>query len=440
MRYTFILVLLVISLTTFAQKYINYLPQPNNHINWAYLEKETLYISGNFDKVDTSYRYQFAAINVKTGKLLPLNFGKSIGYNFNPKLIYNGSVYGILYSGNTKIAKYSLSTWLRDTVNWTNNSSPTVPLFNSSSIKMYAYGKYILMFANRSDWSGVIQSKGFYALDTLTGEFVTNKFHMIYNEPTYYWGDQMDKFVLLDNDHLYYNTLLWDLIGDSTITAYTNGLNQNGGVKKVLKDDSFLYVIGKFDVIGNGVHKNIAQINPAANYSSTSWKPKNNVGSSYYDFTITSNTIFVTLSNVAGVESYDKITGEFTDFWQANNQSFLCSYGDTVIIAGGYIDNNKQYYLGAIKRGMSGYTGLNEITDPFNAVVYPNPAATALKINSVQAATVNVYDVLGTLIYTSNNPANTHQIDVQHWKNGMYFVHIQTTQGTVVKKVEVIKE
>ncbi|MFN9115997.1 MAG: T9SS type A sorting domain-containing protein [Bacteroidota bacterium] len=418
-----------------AQNFLDYFPKFNADVSNIYLENETLYVAGFFTRVDTSYRFQFAAIDVKTGKLLPQNLLQSIG-KFYPKMLYNGSLYGIKDSSiGYQVAKYQSSTRIRDTINWTNNSTPTVPRFQLGSFTMLPYGKYILMFANKSDWGGVI-SKGFYALDTLTGEFITNKFQMISTDPNYDWTSNTS--VLFDKNYIYYRSTLWDLAGDSTVTSYTKALNPSGKVTKVIKDNSFLYMIGQFGVIGNGVHKNIAQINPNANWASTSWKP-NNVGVDFNNLVVTSDAVFATTSNPSGLECYDKKTGDLVDYWQFNYSAQLFTYGDTVIVCGYYFPEQK-YKLTAVKRGMSGMNGLSNASLPVQVSLYPNPVATTLKISSAQAATVKVYDVLGTLIYNSNNPANTHQLDVQHWKNGMYFVHIQTAQGTVVKKVEVIKE
>jgi hypothetical protein len=420
-----------------SQNFLDYFPKFNGNLSGVSLINETLYVSGDFTRVDTSYRYNYAVIDVKTGKLLPQGLLESFG-KFYPLLAYNQSLYGIENSSSGyQVAKYQISTKIRDTVNWINNSTPTVPLFQAGDIKMYAYGKYILMFGQTSNWGGV-SSKGFYALDTLTGAFITNKFQMIYNYPNYYWTTNRN--VLLDENYIYYRSTLWDLVGDSTITAYSKGLSASGDVTKVVKDNAFLYMIGKFDVIGNGVHKNIAQINPNANYASTSWKPVNNTGVDFYDLAVTSNAVFATNTNsTVGLECYDKKTGDLVDYWQFRNNTQLYTYGDTVIAFGYYFPENKNK-LGAFKRGMSGMNGLSSFAIPVTVSLYPNPASTILNISTTQPATASLYDVLGTLVYTTTNAATAHQLNVQDWNAGIYFVHLTSAQGTVVKKVEVRRE
>jgi len=199
-------------------------------------------------------------------------------------------------------------------------------------------------------------------------------------------------------------------------------------------------MIGKFDVIGNGVHKNIAQINPNANYASTSWKPVNNTGVDFYDLAVTSNAVFATNTNsTVGLECYDKKTGDLVDYWQFRNNTQLYTYGDTVIAFGYYFPENKNK-LGAFKRGMSGMNGLSSFAIPVTVSLYPNPASTILNISTTQPATASLYDVLGTLVYTTTNAATAHQLNVQDWNAGIYFVHLTSAQGTVVKKVEVRRE
>ncbi|MBD45483.1 MAG: hypothetical protein CMC65_09775 [Flavobacteriaceae bacterium] len=71
--------------------------------------------------------------------------------------------------------------------------------------------------------------------------------------------------------------------------------------------------------------------------------------------------------------------------------------------------------------------------------IYPNPAKDVLYLYSESASvvtTVKVYDSLGKLVLEQNNPST--QIDISNLSTGLLFVHIETDNGSIVKKV--IKE
>ncbi|WP_420572106.1 T9SS type A sorting domain-containing protein [Kordia sp.] len=73
------------------------------------------------------------------------------------------------------------------------------------------------------------------------------------------------------------------------------------------------------------------------------------------------------------------------------------------------------------------------ITSTFK--IYPNPSTGILNIqtNTTDSASVDVYDMFGKKVVTSNNVNNT--IDISNLKNGMYIVRITTNNKSVTKKV-----
>ncbi|MBL4652786.1 MAG: T9SS type A sorting domain-containing protein [Flavobacteriales bacterium] len=57
-------------------------------------------------------------------------------------------------------------------------------------------------------------------------------------------------------------------------------------------------------------------------------------------------------------------------------------------------------------------------------LIYPNPASSRITINAKQGDEINIYDVMGRMIYCKNTIALTTEIDVTDWNNGVYFVRV----------------
>lgn len=71
-------------------------------------------------------------------------------------------------------------------------------------------------------------------------------------------------------------------------------------------------------------------------------------------------------------------------------------------------------------------TGISELKQSENWLLYPNPATSQLTINleGMQAGEVNIYNIDGKLVGEANQPAN-NTIDVSYLAKGMYFVEIK---------------
>lgn len=75
---------------------------------------------------------------------------------------------------------------------------------------------------------------------------------------------------------------------------------------------------------------------------------------------------------------------------------------------------------------------LNKLTQ-----VYPNPAANKVYVEIQQASSVCIYDVVGAKVGEDINENRSHEFDTSTWKQGIYFMYINTKDGTIVKKIEV---
>ncbi|MBL4625545.1 MAG: T9SS type A sorting domain-containing protein, partial [Flavobacteriales bacterium] len=72
------------------------------------------------------------------------------------------------------------------------------------------------------------------------------------------------------------------------------------------------------------------------------------------------------------------------------------------------------------------------LTEEKQFSVYPNPTSSIFTIQNINAnSVINVYDLLGQLVYASNSSTNLHSVDVSTWNKGVYLVEV----GSVTKKV-----
>lgn len=72
-----------------------------------------------------------------------------------------------------------------------------------------------------------------------------------------------------------------------------------------------------------------------------------------------------------------------------------------------------------------------------NFKVYPNPGTETFNIkllDNLTTATLEVYDILGNLIYFNNLKKSNSSIDISHWSNGMYIVKVSNEDFIQTKK------
>ncbi len=82
-------------------------------------------------------------------------------------------------------------------------------------------------------------------------------------------------------------------------------------------------------------------------------------------------------------------------------------------------------------------TSVSETPD-ISMRVFPNPVANRLFIESgEQIREVRMVDMLGQVVYASPVNANNHTLDVNGMRNGIYFIQVNTSAGTVTERVQV---
>src|SRR5690606_39216260 len=128
-----------------------------------------------------------------------------------------------------------------------------------------------------------------------------------------------------------------------------------------------------------------------------------------------------------------KSKGSFTQNGKLNYVSFNVNQLNAASVA--KFDNIK---ISALQTLPSYILSNNEfITATFN--VFPNPATNMVTITNnenIVVEQVTIYDISGKVINTQIfNKENEVQLNVEHLASGTYMLHIQTSEGTAVKKL-----
>ena len=83
-------------------------------------------------------------------------------------------------------------------------------------------------------------------------------------------------------------------------------------------------------------------------------------------------------------------------------------------------------------------TGIEDINATAN--VYPNPAQDVVNVNAAsQISNIELFNIAGQKVSTFNVNNTTTQIDVTELANGIYFLKINTEDGMITKKINVVK-
>ncbi len=85
-----------------------------------------------------------------------------------------------------------------------------------------------------------------------------------------------------------------------------------------------------------------------------------------------------------------------------------------------------------------GVLGVNESTLE-SVSIYPNPTQGKLNISNAENANIEIYDILGKMIFSMDNIAMNQQIDVAKLQTGTYFVKIAKDNNVTTKRFLVSK-
>ena len=70
-------------------------------------------------------------------------------------------------------------------------------------------------------------------------------------------------------------------------------------------------------------------------------------------------------------------------------------------------------------------------------MIYPNPAKDFVKLSAIggQLSAVRIYNCLGMMVEEIEVNANEIEINTSDYSSGIYFIHIQTENGNITKKI-----
>ena len=100
-------------------------------------------------------------------------------------------------------------------------------------------------------------------------------------------------------------------------------------------------------------------------------------------------------------------------------------------------DNIKITAINAVPPNVIALSTSEQLATKFN--LYPNPATNVVNITNAENMLVNqvtIYDIAGKQLSTQTYNNETEiEINVEHLASGTYMLHLQTNQGTAVKKL-----
>lgn len=134
--------------------------------------------------------------------------------------------------------------------------------------------------------------------------------------------------------------------------------------------------------------------------------------------------------------AYEEIPTDYTEF-----VFDLSAYdGQDVYIGLECVSNDASLtFLDNIDVNTTISTDINSISERM-IKVYPNPASEYINITNAKNAKVNIYNIVGELIYSTTSYSNNLYVNISDFAEGTYIVKIGTDESSVVtKKITVIK-
>jgi uncharacterized protein involved in tolerance to divalent cations len=286
------------------------------------------------------------------------------------------------------------------------------------------------------------------------------------------------------------SSYIWD--NDTNLTSQTLAITTAGAYTVVVTDvngckghDTVNVLVNTSPLVNLGIDTLVCSSSSlvlnAQNTSST-YVWNNDINKTNQTLTVTAtNTYSVVVTDTNGCKGYDTIAVTFGKVPTAGNLTYT-DKGDCVFDFGvtnaknistyywsfgsGYADTTTTPFTthafadggnhtasvtmtnacGTISKNVTfecSKLGLKETSLAAQLTLYPNPSSTNVTIatqGEVFMESIRVIDNLGKIIYQETPADKTNcQMDVSYLSNGFYTLIIQTNNGEVVKKLEVIK-
>jgi len=119
-----------------------------------------------------------------------------------------------------------------------------------------------------------------------------------------------------------------------------------------------------------------------------------------------------------------------TIIWEITGDYLETSLGSGIVRSTPLLDTLNQVFCTPLVTSIN--TGSLEEVE-----IFPNPANDVLyiKSNSNSSVTCSVYDAKGNIVLTNELQYGLNEIKIQALAQGLYFAHLQSTDGVFVKKI-----
>jgi len=128
--------------------------------------------------------------------------------------------------------------------------------------------------------------------------------------------------------------------------------------------------------------------------------------------------------------------------WTPSGDIDISSYNGTVYLAFRYQSTDTESSTWEVDNILvlgSAYQGIGDIVNNENIAIYPNPANEHfyIKINSNNDLTVNVYSIVGKLVFKTIINKQLNEINIDNLSEGIYFVNIinEKTGNEITRKL-----
>lgn len=171
-------------------------------------------------------------------------------------------------------------------------------------------------------------------------------------------------------------------------------------------------------------------------YDSTGLKDRNLTGAqnapnvdASQDWTQSSNTVTSGVRTIVATRDLDTNDSNDYVFTTTNNSALplLWAYGS---------GTNLAYHASRGATASTLSTQTIALTPEFN--IYPNPVTNELSVefpSAVTQATISVYSVLGTLVYSSTMDQWNSKINTSEWNTGVYLMNINAADFSQTKRI-----
>lgn len=83
--------------------------------------------------------------------------------------------------------------------------------------------------------------------------------------------------------------------------------------------------------------------------------------------------------------------------------------------------------------------GVNDVKAE-NVNIYPNPATSVINVSVADMRCVSVYNAMGQLVYNMTTESDNVKIDADSWMNGVYYVNVETTDGSAISQKIIVNK